>query len=114
MIFACTLAVGFAVCARVRMGDQHPPTPAVDGGERRQARQHGFALEVMDTVNAAATFNVLSEEGRQVVAALLPLEPLIPAAPPAEAASNSPPWPPPPPNFDGPPKGPEGGQGAAA
>jgi hypothetical protein len=32
----------------------------------------------MDTVNALATFNVLTEEGRVAVAALLPLDPFDP------------------------------------
>jgi hypothetical protein len=30
----------------------------------------------MDTVNALATFNVLNEEGRNVVGAFLPLDPV--------------------------------------
>lgn len=33
----------------------------------------GVALEVSDTNNAAATFNLLNQEGRKVVGALLPL-----------------------------------------
>lgn len=37
-------------------------------------REMGINVEVMDTGNACATFNVLNQEGRIVVAALLPLE----------------------------------------
>ena len=36
----------------------------------------GIAYEVMDTVNALATFNVLNEEGRNVIGAFLPLDPV--------------------------------------
>ena len=32
--------------------------------------------DTMDTVNALATFNVLNEEGRNVVGAFLPLDPV--------------------------------------
>ncbi|KAF9527966.1 NADH dehydrogenase 1 alpha subcomplex assembly factor 3 [Crepidotus variabilis] len=35
----------------------------------------GIQLEVMDTRNACSTYNLLSEEGRRVAAALLPLAP---------------------------------------
>ncbi len=40
-----------------------------------QLRRGGFSFEVLDTINALATFNVLAEEGRQVVAFLLTLDP---------------------------------------
>lgn len=33
----------------------------------------GVSLEVLDTVNAVATFNILNQEGRKVIGALLPL-----------------------------------------
>lgn len=36
----------------------------------------GIAYDVMDTVNALATFNVLNEEGRNVVGVFLPLDPV--------------------------------------
>mmetsp|Transcript_60378 Transcript_60378/g.148535 ORF Transcript_60378/g.148535 Transcript_60378/m.148535 type:complete len:231 (+) Transcript_60378:201-893(+) len=36
----------------------------------------GIHVELMDSINASATFNVLNEEGRVVMAALLPLDPL--------------------------------------
>lgn len=36
----------------------------------------GIPYDVMDTVNALATFNVLNEEGRNVVGAFLPLDPI--------------------------------------
>mmetsp|Transcript_17131 Transcript_17131/g.39494 ORF Transcript_17131/g.39494 Transcript_17131/m.39494 type:complete len:308 (+) Transcript_17131:314-1237(+) len=39
-----------------------------------QFKRMSVNVEVMDSVNAVATFNVLNQEGRQVVAALLPLE----------------------------------------
>ncbi|KAH0588050.1 NADH dehydrogenase [ubiquinone] 1 alpha subcomplex assembly factor 3 [Termitomyces sp. J132] len=35
----------------------------------------GIQLDVMDTRNACSTYNILSEEGRRVAAALLPLTP---------------------------------------
>jgi hypothetical protein len=43
---------------------------------RRNLMQAGIGVEVMDTVNALATFNVLNEEGRVVVGAFLPVDPL--------------------------------------
>ena len=39
-------------------------------------RAFGTTVEVLDTVNALATFNVLCEEGREVVGALLTVDPL--------------------------------------
>ena len=66
------------------------------GGGGYQARQFGVPIEAMDTVNALATFNVLTEEGRVVVAALLPLDPYDPDEPllapplPAAAAAAAP------------------------
>lgn len=42
---------------------------------REALKSHGVALEVSDTKNGAATFNILNQEGRKVVGAfLLPLE----------------------------------------
>ena len=38
-----------------------------------QLKKLGIHVELMDSVNAMATFNVLNEEGRTVIAALLPL-----------------------------------------
>ncbi|WVQ66369.1 uncharacterized protein L199_004549 [Kwoniella botswanensis] len=38
----------------------------------------GIQLDVMDTRNAASTYNLLAEEGRTVAAALCPLEPIDP------------------------------------
>jgi NADH dehydrogenase [ubiquinone] 1 alpha subcomplex assembly factor 3 len=38
----------------------------------RQLDERGINLEVLDTVNAVATFNILNQEGRAVVGALLP------------------------------------------
>ncbi|PVF95520.1 DUF498-domain-containing protein [Serendipita vermifera] len=45
-----------------------PPPPSI----RQYLHQIGIQFEVMDTRNAGSTFNLLSEEGRQVAAALLP------------------------------------------
>ncbi|KAL0950071.1 hypothetical protein HGRIS_010075 [Hohenbuehelia grisea] len=42
---------------------------------RSQLQQLGIQLEAMDTRNACSTYNLLSEEGRRVAAALLPLAP---------------------------------------
>ena len=38
-------------------------------------KQHGIIVEILTTVNAASTFNVLNSEGRNVAAALLTLKP---------------------------------------
>jgi NADH dehydrogenase [ubiquinone] 1 alpha subcomplex assembly factor 3 len=38
-------------------------------------RKKGIVVEATDTINAAATFNILSSEGRNVAAALLTLQP---------------------------------------
>ena len=46
-----------------------PPLPAL----RAALRDHGIALEVMDTGAACRTYNVLLADGRRVAAALLPL-----------------------------------------
>lgn len=40
---------------------------------RQAFREQGFAVELMDTGAACRTFNVLTAEGRQVVAALMPV-----------------------------------------
>jgi len=42
---------------------------------RQYLNQVGIQVDVMDTWNACSTYNLLTEEGRQVAAALLPLEP---------------------------------------
>ncbi|KIL70422.1 hypothetical protein M378DRAFT_68210 [Amanita muscaria Koide BX008] len=42
---------------------------------RTYLRSLGISLDVMDTRNASATYNILAEEGRRVAAALLPLTP---------------------------------------
>ncbi|KAF5371316.1 hypothetical protein D9758_004205 [Tetrapyrgos nigripes] len=42
---------------------------------REHLNQMGIQLDVMDTRNACSTYNLLSEEGRRVAAALLPLRP---------------------------------------
>lgn len=57
----------------------------------------GIPYDTMDTVNALATFNVLNEEGRNVVGAFLPLDPVdvqqiyTPLGKP-EAKVEGPPW----------------------
>ncbi|KAG0353278.1 hypothetical protein BGZ54_002307 [Gamsiella multidivaricata] len=48
-----------------------PLSPAV----RSVIRRLGLQVDMMSTANAAATYNMLAEEGREVAAALLPLEP---------------------------------------
>ncbi|KAG0344299.1 hypothetical protein BG004_004576 [Podila humilis] len=48
-----------------------PLSPAV----RSVIRGYGLQVDMMSTANAAATYNMLAEEGREVAAALLPLEP---------------------------------------
>ncbi|KAF9165659.1 hypothetical protein DFQ26_009603 [Actinomortierella ambigua] len=48
-----------------------PLSPAV----RSVVRGLGMHVDMMSTANAAATYNMLAEEGREVAAALLPLEP---------------------------------------
>ncbi|KAK2465928.1 hypothetical protein APHAL10511_001569 [Amanita phalloides] len=48
---------------------QPPPTI------RKHINSMGIQLDVMDTRNACSTYNLLSEEGRRVAAALLPLRP---------------------------------------
>jgi len=45
------------------------PPPSI----REYLRKAGISMDVMDTRNACSTFNLLSEEGRKVAAALLPL-----------------------------------------
>ncbi|KAJ3777356.1 NADH dehydrogenase 1 alpha subcomplex assembly factor 3 [Lentinula raphanica] len=42
---------------------------------RDHLNKMGIQLDVMDTRNACSTYNLLSEEGRRVAAALLPLSP---------------------------------------
>ncbi|KAF8638622.1 hypothetical protein AX17_002163 [Amanita inopinata Kibby_2008] len=42
---------------------------------RTHLNKLGMQLDVMDTRNACATYNLLAEEGRKVAAALLPLKP---------------------------------------
>lgn len=42
---------------------------------REHFRKQGIVVEALDTINAAATFNVLNSEGRNVAAALLTLQP---------------------------------------
>ncbi|KAL6008317.1 hypothetical protein ACLOJK_033823 [Asimina triloba] len=44
----------------------------VDPELRRFIRSTGMKLEVLDSRNAASTFNILTEEGRLVAGALLP------------------------------------------
>ncbi|CCM01760.1 uncharacterized protein FIBRA_03826 [Fibroporia radiculosa] len=41
---------------------------------RQYFSQNGIQVDIMDTRNACSTYNLLSEEGRRVAAALLPLE----------------------------------------
>ncbi|KAG0254625.1 hypothetical protein BG011_005623 [Mortierella polycephala] len=48
-----------------------PLSPSV----RSVIRNLGLQVDMMSTANAAATYNMLAEEGREVAAALLPLEP---------------------------------------
>ncbi|KAF9911697.1 hypothetical protein BX616_010519 [Lobosporangium transversale] len=48
-----------------------PLSPAI----RSVIRNLGIQVDMMSTANAAATYNMLAEEGRDVAAALLPLEP---------------------------------------
>lgn len=45
-----------------------PPDKLVVG-----LRKKAIALETIDTVNAVSTFNLLNQEGRRVMAALLPM-----------------------------------------
>jgi NADH dehydrogenase [ubiquinone] 1 alpha subcomplex assembly factor 3 len=47
------------------------PPPSI----RQYINQLGIQLDVMDSSNASSTYNLLSEEGRRVAAALLPLVP---------------------------------------
>lgn len=47
-------------------------TEPVPEGVLRALRERGVSIEVLDTVNAIATFNILNQEGRKVVGALLP------------------------------------------
>ncbi|TFK29030.1 DUF498-domain-containing protein [Coprinopsis marcescibilis] len=42
---------------------------------RAYLNQRGIQLDILDTRNACSTYNLLSEEGRRVAAALLPLSP---------------------------------------
>ncbi|CAG8576336.1 6839_t:CDS:2 [Paraglomus brasilianum] len=42
---------------------------------RQYIHKLGMQIEILDTKNASSTFNVLTEEGRRVAAALLPLNP---------------------------------------
>ncbi|CAG8457994.1 9818_t:CDS:2 [Paraglomus occultum] len=42
---------------------------------RQYIHKLGMQIEILDTKNASSTFNVLTEEGRRVAAALLPLKP---------------------------------------
>ncbi|KAF8824568.1 hypothetical protein HHX47_DHR2000471 [Lentinula edodes] len=49
-----------------------PPPPHI----REHLNKTGIQLDVMDTRNACSTYNLLSEEGKRVAAALLPLAPL--------------------------------------
>merc|ERR1740117_1819940 len=44
------------------------------GHVHEMLRKNGTRFEVMDTVNAAATFNVLNAENRRVAAALMPCQ----------------------------------------
>ena len=44
----------------------------LDPALRRFIRSTGMKLEVLDSRNAASTYNILNEEGRIVAAALLP------------------------------------------
>ena len=52
-------------------GDTHEmlPPPLVE-----ELRQKGIAVEAMGTVNACSTFNFLCSEGRNVAAALFPVQ----------------------------------------
>ena len=45
----------------------------LDPALRQSLRQQGVAVEVLDTMNACATFNILNSEERQVAAAILPI-----------------------------------------
>ncbi|KAJ9095190.1 hypothetical protein QFC19_007645 [Naganishia cerealis] len=47
-----------------------PPPPDI----REYISRLGISLEIMDSRNACSTFNLLSEEGRTVAAALMPLK----------------------------------------
>jgi len=42
----------------------------------RDMKAMGIPYDTMDTVNALATFNVLNQEGRNVVGVFLPLDPI--------------------------------------
>ncbi|TFY54336.1 hypothetical protein EVG20_g9748 [Dentipellis fragilis] len=48
-----------------------PPPPEL----RQYLNELGIQVDVMDTWNACTTYNLLSEEGRRVAAALLPYDP---------------------------------------
>jgi hypothetical protein len=57
--------------------------------------EHGIRLDCLDTANAVATFNILSQEGRRVAAALLPAsqEPVVAAPAPEAPRSTTGPFP---------------------
>ena len=84
---------------RVRLILAHEPEVALLGTGARQRFpapgllrpfvESGLGLEVMDTAAACRTFNVLASESREVVAALLPIEPLPGAGSEAVATNVS-------------------------
>ena len=57
--------------------------------------EQGIRLDCLDTANAVATFNILSQEGRRVAAALLPAaqDAVVEAPPPPPPRSTTGPFP---------------------
>ena len=57
--------------------------------------EHGIRLDCLDTANAVATFNILSQEGRRVAAALLPAsqDPVLEVPAPQPPRSTTGPFP---------------------
>ncbi|KJE97268.1 hypothetical protein CAOG_007704 [Capsaspora owczarzaki ATCC 30864] len=52
----------------------------IDPAVRQMLKEKRISLEVLDTPHAATTFNFLSQEGRLVAAALIPIAPETPAS----------------------------------
>eukprot|EP00898_Chlorokybus_atmophyticus_P009079 jgi/Chlat1/9172/Chrsp97S08454 len=57
--------------AVVGMGRKLVPNP-LSTEVRAFLKERGIAVELMDTANASATFNILNQEGRRVAALMLP------------------------------------------
>ena len=68
-----TLLYPTVECLFIGCGDNIPAQ--LDPALARFFKQKGIVVEVSSSANAAATFNVLNNEGRNVAAALLALGP---------------------------------------